>query len=298
MTVRSDADPRLGTASAGSGIIVDDRGLVLTNYHVIEAYEAISVVLVTGEVRPAQLIADDAPFQDLALLRIEPGGLRAATINPQAELRPGETVLSIAAGIIAEGNQVKRGIVSAVDIVIDRADVILEGMIQTDAAINTGDSGGALVNLDGEVVGLVTANLRVTPDGEVIEGVGFAHSMATIVPIIESVLSNGFSARPRYGIERVGEQHIPIDAVVSAALGLPVSRGALIVGVAIGSPAETGGVLPGDIILAVNGVEVGVVLPLANLLKTGADVQLTLLRDGTERTVTVLPAPLVQAAAP
>ncbi len=298
VTVASDADPRLGTTSVGSGIIVDDRGLVLTNYHVIQEFDSIAVVLETGEVRPAELIADDAPFQDVALLRIEPGGLRSARINDQTVLRQGDPVLSIAAGIISDTNQVKLGIISDTDLVIDRSDVILEGMIQTDASINTGDSGGALVNLDGEVVGLVTANLRITPDGEVIEGVGFAHGMSTITPIIESVLRNGLNTRPRYGIERIGEQHIPIDAAVASVLELPVERGALITGVAIGSPAEDGGVLPGDIVLEVNGVAVGEPLPLANLLKTGADVQLTLLRAGEQRIATVLPAPLIQATGP
>jgi S1-C subfamily serine protease len=291
--VGADGGNREGTTSVGSGVIVDDRGLVLTNYHVIEGYEAIAVVLETGEERPAVLVADDSPFQDVALLSIAPGGLRVATLGTSEDLRIGDTVLAVAAGLIANTNQVKRGIVSDLELTIDRADVILEDVIQTDAAVNIGDSGGALVNLDGEVVGIVTANLRVTGEGEVIDGIGLAHAIDPIAPIIESVLRTGINGRPRYGIERIGEQHIPIDPSISESLQLPVDRGALLTGVAIGSPADDAGLLPGDIVLAVDGVEVGD-RPLANLLKSGLDVELTLLRDGDLRTVRVLPAPLVQ----
>jgi S1-C subfamily serine protease len=291
--VGPDGGSREGTTSTGSGVIVDGRGLVLTNYHVIDGYEAITVVLETGEQRPAVLVADDSPFQDVALLSIEAGGLRAATLGSSEDLRIGDTVLAVAAGLVSNTNQVKRGIVSDLDLTIDRADVILEDIIQTDAAVNIGDSGGALVNLDGEVVGIVTANLRVTGEGEVIDGVGLAHAIEPIAPIIDSVLRTGFNGRPRYGIERIGQQHIPIDPSISESLELPVDRGALLTGVAIGSPADDAGLLPGDIILAVDGVEVGDV-PLSNLLKSGGDVELTLLRDGEQRTVRVLPAPQVQ----
>ena len=292
--VGPEGGSRAGTASVGSGVIVDDRGLVLTNFHVIEDYDAITVVLETGEERPAVLVADDAPFQDIALLSIPSGGLRAASLGSSEDLRLGETVLSISAGLIANTNQVKRGIVSDLDLTIDRPDVILEDMIQTDASVNVGDSGGALVNLQGEVVGLVTANLRTTGEGEIIEGVGFAHAMDSIHPIIDSVLRTGVNGRPRYGIERVGRQHIPIDPEISAALELPVERGALLTGVAIGSPADDAGLLPGDIVLAVNGLEVGDGQPLVNLLKSGVDVELTLLRDGEQRIARVLPAPEIQ----
>ena len=301
--IGEDGGERAGELAVGSGIVVDDRGLVLTNYHVIEDAESIAVELSTGEQRLATLVADDSPFQDVALLGIDPGGLRAARIGDVEALRIGDPVIAISAGVTtglvdSGSNQVKRGIISNTDISLDRGAVILERMLQTDAAVNIGDSGGALVNIDGEVVGLLTAVLRVTASGDIVDGVGFAHRVDTVMPVIASVQINGFSARPRYGIERVEDEHLPMSAELQELFDLPASTGALIIAVAEGSPAATAGVLAGDIVTAVNGVPVEPGTPLPNLLAAGGDVELTVIRDGVEERFIVQPGPLALTTQP
>jgi S1-C subfamily serine protease len=282
----------LDRQNLGSGIVIDDRGFVITNYHVVAGAEQIEVVLSTGEVRTAFLVADDSPFQDLAILQIQPGGLRAAPIGDASRLRLGDTVMAVTAGLVDFDLQVKRGVVSALGVDFPRPGFILEGMLQTDAAVNQGDSGGALINLDGEVVGLLTTVVRETPGGSSVDGVALAHSMETLMPVITAVLSTGTNPRARYGIERPDEQHLHITAALAAELELP-SRGALLIAVAPGSPAETAGLLAGDLIVAVNGVTISAELTLVTALKAAVVVELSVIRDGEERLIEVPPATLV-----
>src|SRR5690606_2065594 len=125
----------------------------------------LSVVLATGEERPAQLVSDDSPFADLAVLQIAPAGLRVASFGDSGVLRPGDTVIAVRGGAITPGNSVALGAVSGTGRVWARNNALLEDLVQTDAAINNGDSGGALVNLEGEVVGLLTTVVREGPGG-------------------------------------------------------------------------------------------------------------------------------------
>ncbi|MPZ98994.1 MAG: trypsin-like serine protease [Dehalococcoidia bacterium] len=278
----------------GSGVVVSDQGHVITNYHVVEGAEVVTVVLSTGEHRPARLVADDSPYHDMAVLRVDPRGLRAIEIGDSEALRLGDRVAAIAGGLVNFENQVKVGVVSATGIDFPRQGVVLRDMLQTDAAINHGDSGGALVNLQGELVGLITTVVRQTPAGETVEGVALVHSSNSLRPVVEAVLATGGNPRPRYGIERVGSQHLPVTPELATEQGLPVPAGALIIDVAEGSAAADAGVLPGDVVVGVNGISVDTDRPLVNLLEVasaGPSAELTIMRDREQLAITVTPFP-------
>jgi 2-alkenal reductase len=158
----------------GSGIVVDRRGYIVTNYHVVEEADELTVILTTGEELPARLVASDAR-QDLALLRVENGDMPAVRWGDSQRVRPGEWVVSIGSALGDFPNSVTVGVVSGVgrSLELDGA-VTIEGLIQTDAAINKGNSGGPLVNLQGEVIGINTFIIREGRPSGVAEGIGFA----------------------------------------------------------------------------------------------------------------------------
>ena len=299
VTIVADLPPTTGpggieaTTNLGSGVVVGASGIIVTNYHVIAGASAISVVLSSGERRPAALLADDSPFNDLAVLRAAGGGWRPAPMGDSDALQLGDPVVVISSGLVTYDNQVKTGVVSAVHLGFPRPGQILEEMIQTDASVNHGDSGGALLNLDGELVGLVTTVVRSTPTGQTVEGVALAHSTKTLRPVIEAVSATGVNPRPRLGIERLGTQHQPVDLAKPPA-GFRGSAGALITAVGQGSPALAAGIAPGDVVTAVNGQPVSEDAPFVNLLgpALGGDVRLTVVRAGRERQVVVTPRPI------
>jgi S1-C subfamily serine protease len=280
--------------NVGSGVVVSQEGHVLTNAHVVSGATAISVFLSTGEQRPARLVAADAPFTDLAMLSVDPQGLRQIAFGESEELRPGDMVIAIAGGggIFGRGNAVSTGVVSATNRVLPRSGVTFEDLIQTDAAVNSGDSGGALVNLDGEFVGLLTTVIRDAGSGVPVEGVAFAQSSDSLRPIVSDIVRTGTHPRPRIGIEFPDVQHVEVTPELAAERGLPVAAGALVTAPAPGSPAAEAGVLPGDIVVGVNGAQVTLQQPMVNLLKLlprGARVDLLLLRNGQELPVSMVP---------
>ena len=165
----------------GSGIVVDRRGYILTNYHVVEPLSPsgaeageLTVILTTGEALPASLVASDEG-QDLALLRVENGDMPVANWGDSGGVRPGEWVVAIGSALGDFPNSVTVGVVSGVDRALELDDDwIIEGLIQTDAAINKGNSGGPLVNLHGEIIGINTFIIREGRRSGVAEGIGFA----------------------------------------------------------------------------------------------------------------------------
>lgn len=279
------------STNVGSGIVISDRGHVLTNFHVVEGAATLSVVLATGEERPAQFVSDDSPFTDMAVLQVAPAGLRVASFGSSDALRAGDTVLAVRGGAITPGNSVAIGVVSGTGRVWARNNALLEDLVQTDAAINSGDSGGALVNLDGEVVGLLTTVVREGPGGVQIHGVTFAQSSDSLRSGVEDIVARGFHPRARLGIERVS-QHAEITPEVARAQGFPVPAGAFVRSVASGSPAAQVGIEPGDIVVGVNGVAVDLENPLVNLLKrldAGASAELAVIRGNEQLTFDLAP---------
>ena len=286
-----ESGARIESTNVGSGIVISEQGHVLTNFHVVDGAATLSVVLATGEERPAQLVSDDSPFADLAVLRIAPAGLRVASLGDSGALRPGDTVVAVRGGAITPGNSIALGVVSGTGRVWARNNALLEDLVQTDAAINNGDSGGALVNLDGEVIGLLTTVVREGPGGVQIEGVTFAQSSNSLRPAIDDIVARGFHPRARLGIERVS-QHAEITPEVAEAQGFSVPVGAFVRAVAPGSPAADAGIQPGDIVVGLNGVAVDLENPLVNLLKrleTGAPAELAVLRGNEQLVFDIAP---------
>ena len=278
----------------GTGIVVSQSGHILTAAHVIRGASHVTVYLPSGEERPARLIADDSPFTDAAVIQVAPQGVRAAVFGASEALRAGDLVLALAGGTgqFGRGSTTALGVVSATGRTLPRSGVTFEDLIQTDATINSGDSGGALVNLHGEVVGLLTTVIRSGLGGDEVRDVGFAQSIDSLKPVVAAMVAGGRFPRARIGIERPEEQHLEIDPDVAAQRKLPVQQGALVTTPAPGSPAARAGITAGDIVVGVNGQPVTYEVPMVNLLKhlpRGARVDLAVLRAGRTMTVPLTP---------
>src|SRR5690606_13389579 len=267
--------------SAGSGVIVDaQNGYVLTNHHVIRDGKEIIVTLKDGRKLDAELVGSDAAT-DIALLRIKADSLTAMPLGDSDQLKVGDFVVAVGI-LVGLGQTVTSGIISA----LGRGGINVEGyedFIQTDAPINPGNSGGALLTLDGKLIGINTAIL--TPVGGNI-GIGFAVPINMARAVMEQLIEHGEVRRGRLGIMI---QDLTPD--LAQALGLSRSAGALVARVDEGSPAERAGIRSGDVVIAVNGRPVSSSRDLRNaigLMRTGTKVELTILRDGKEETVTAV----------
>lgn len=237
------------TAGAGSGWIISEDGIIVTNYHVIEGAQTITVTLDDGRTFSVDLdkVATD-PLTDLAVLKIDADNLPTVAIGDSDELRIGDWVVPIG-NSLGEGIRATQGIVSRKDISIQIEGSTLTGIIETDAAINPGNSGGPLVNTAGEVVGITNAKAWDADLG--IEGVGYAISTRTAMPVIQSLITQGYVIRPWLGIDTV---------TVTPALAywnrLSRDSGVVISYVYPGSPADEAGLEARDIIVRFDGVDV------------------------------------------
>lgn len=271
--------------SLGSGVILDSAGHIATNHHVIKDAQEIEVQLADGRVAPAKLVGSD-PDTDLALLKVELPNLPAMTLGHSDQLRVGDVVLAIG-NSLGFGQTVTQGIVSATG----RSALGLatfENFIQTDAAINQGNSGGALVTANGELIGINTAVLR----GQVgIEGVGFAIPVNLVRGVTAEIERRGRVVRGWTGI---GVASLPPDLVDNS--GKPV-HGVQVRGFYQGSPAPGAGLRPGDIITKLDGTAIADTQAfLANLArrKPGSTVKVEALRPGAgavEATVAIVERP-------
>ncbi len=231
----------------GSGVIVSDRGYILTNFHVVDGADQIEIALNDGRSLKARLVGDD-PETDLAVLQIDAGKadeikLPAITLGQMESVGVGDVVLAIG-NPFGVGQTVTMGIVSA----LGRSHLginTFENFIQTDAAINPGNSGGGLIDSHGNLVGINTA-IYSRSGGSL--GIGFAIPISTAKNVMEEIIRTGTVTRGWIGVEA---QEITADLAES--FGLPEASGALIAGVQRGSPADAGGIRPGDILLEVGG---------------------------------------------
>lgn len=273
------------SVDVGTGVIVDARGFVVTNEHVVHGAGQLSVVFQGGEERPAQLVSHDAPFNDLAVLRIAGGNLKALPFGDSTRLKIGQTVIAIGSALFEYRNSVTVGVVSGLGRRYLREQVFMEDLIQTDAAINSGNSGGPLLTTKGEVVGLTTNVVRRIGTTENVYGIAFAISSRTMEPIVKSIIDRGKFPRPYLGID-----HLELDDEVAAARNLRINRGALVQRVVDGSPAQAAGIRAGDVILRLGRLDLGEDMPFINALARLSPrerVPVQLLRDGRALEVTV-----------
>jgi serine protease Do len=267
---------------AGTGVVLSEDGLVLTNAHVVEDSAGISVRLFDGSEHQASLVGS-ARDSDLAVIQVEGAEpLHAATLGSSGDLEVGEPVIAIGNALNLGGQpSVTTGIVSAVDRTITSPQGSLSGLIQTDAAINVGNSGGPLVDANGEVVGINTAILQDT------ENLGFAIDVDSARPVIEDLKQGGGDAeRPLLGVST--RDLAGIDDATLAQLGIEADEGAFVVQVTPGTGAEDAGIEPGDVITAIDGEPVGSSADVGEVVsghEVGDEVEVTLERNGQEESV-------------
>lgn len=260
----------------GSGVIVSNEGYILTNHHVIDGAEEITVELTDHRTYNARLIGSDPP-SDLAVLKIDENNLPVLTMGNSDQARVGDMVLAIGNPLGLE-QTVTAGIISAKGRSTGLSDGSFEDFLQTDAPINQGNSGGALVSATGELIGINSQIL--SPTGGNI-GIGFA------IPV--NMARNVMDQLIRGGSVRRGSLGVTIQALTPQAvtrLGLQSARGALVASVVSGGPAERAGVRPGDVITAFNGNPVVDPNALRNAVAgtaPGSQVELTVWRDGREQ---------------
>ncbi|HZT61093.1 MAG TPA: DegQ family serine endoprotease [Pyrinomonadaceae bacterium] len=259
----------------GSGVIVSPDGYILTNHHVIEGAQQITVELTDNRVFNAKLVGSDQP-SDLAVLKIDATNLPVLSLGDSDRAQVGDVVLAVG-NPLGIGQTVTSGIISAKGRTTGLGDGGFEDFIQTDAAINRGNSGGALVNTNGELVGINSQIL--SPSGGSI-GIGFAIPANMARDVMTQLIHTG---KVRRGMMGVGIQ--PVTADIAQSLGLRDVRGALVNEVRPDSPAAGAGVERGDVIVAFNGTPVRDSNSFRNLVagtQPGTPVSFTVLRDGRE----------------
>jgi serine protease DegQ len=271
--------PQEQMASLGSGVIVSPDGYILTNFHVVEGADEIEVGLADGRKARASVVGTD-PETDLAVIRIKEKNLPVIVLGEPDQARVGDVVLAIG-NPFGVGQTVTLGIISA----LGRNNLHInhfENFIQTDAAINFGNSGGALVDTRGNLLGINSAIYSQT-GGSV--GIGFAIPVSTARTVLDSIVKHGQVVRGWIGIESQD-----ITPELADSFGLGRDRGAIIAGVVRGGPADRAGMRPGDILLSVQGKKVGNTNDMMNLiadLPPGEKAQMTVMRKSRETTFDV-----------
>jgi 2-alkenal reductase len=252
-----------GGQSTGSGFILTSDGYIITNNHVVDGAEKISVIFQNGEESEVQLIGTDQ-YSDIAVLKASGEMPATATLGDSDLLRPGESVIAIGSPLGDFKNTVTTGVISATGRSIDTGNgYSMEGLLQTDAAINNGNSGGPLVNLAGEVVGVNTLIVRNSSSGTTVEGLGFAIPSSSFKAIAEQLIKTGYVSRPYVGISWQ-----TVTPTLAQRYRLGAQWGVYISAIQAGSPASDAGLQRGDIITSIGGVAIDESHPYLNILFT------------------------------
>jgi len=279
-----------GGSGIGSGVIVDRRGYIVTNNHVVSNAQSIQVVLYNGTKLQAQLVGTD-PADDLAVLKITPpsSGLTVATLGDSSKLQVGQDVMAIG-NPLGITQTVTRGIVSALGRSVSEGQggATIPNAIQTDAPINPGNSGGALVDLQGNLVGIPTLTAIDPEFNTPANGVGFAIPSNRVAFIVPQIIANGSVTHT--GRAYLGVNLTSVDATLAAQDRLAVNHGALIVNLVSGSPAASAGLQSGDVIVQIGNSQVNDVQSLSDILvnsSPGQRVALKVYRGSQQLTINV-----------
>jgi serine protease Do len=261
----------------GSGIIISKEGHILTNHHVIDGAKELFVILSDGKTVEAELVGSD-PQSDIAVLKIEHDDLTVAKIGDSDKVRKGDFVIAIGNPLGHElAGTISFGVVSAASRELQLNDGRTMELIQTDAAINQGNSGGALVNMNGEVIGMNTIKFG----GELVEGLGFAIPSNIFKPIAEEIIKTGKVTYPQK--PWLGVYILDVTEAISREYGYPV--GVLITDIEKDSPAAEAGLKPGDVIIGYNDQKVETSQQLKAFIeksKVGEVVDIKLWRNENE----------------
>ena len=271
------------TAASGTGFIISPDGYILSNYHVVEGANKLTVITYMGDEYEAKLIGFDK-MNDVSILKVEAQGLDPVTIGSSDDLIVGDQVVAIGNPLGELTSSLTVGYISAKDRTIN-TDGSLINMMQTDAAINPGNSGGPLFNMKGEVIGITTAKYSgSTGSGASIEGIGFAIPIADVMAMTEDLISHGYLTNQAY----LGVSVMDLDASTADMYSLPM--GSYVQSVTAGSCAEKAGIQPKDIIIAVGDYPVEGNSTLQSALrkfKAGDTTTVTVYRAGAKLPLTI-----------
>lgn len=270
------------SAASGSGFIYSADGYIITNYHVIESASSIKVTLYDGKSYDAQLVGYDES-NDVAVLKIDAKDLTPVTIGDSDNLNVGDSVIAIGNPLGELTFSLTSGAVSALDREVTMSNNVTMELIQTDCAINSGNSGGALFNLYGEVIGITNAKYSGSSgSGASIDNIGFAIPINSVRSIVDSIIEKGYVAKPYIGVM--------VSDVSDEAISYGTPAGAAVVSVTEGGPAEKAGLQANDIITAADGKEISGKSGLSSIIAdcaAGDKLTLSVYRQGQTLTVTV-----------
>jgi 2-alkenal reductase len=279
----SQFGPSGAQSVSGSGVIISDKGYILTNNHVIDGVSGITITLADGSTEPATLVGADL-YSDIAVLKITGKIPAVASLGNSDVLTPGDTAIAIGSPLGDFKNTVTVGVISATGRSIDTGNgYSIDGLIQTDAAINQGNSGGPLVNLAGQVIGINSMIVRNSGSGTVAEGLGFSIPINTAATVADQIIQTGSITRAYMGVNIQ-----PITPDIASAYNLPVQYGAYVTSIASSSPASKAGMQNGDIITSVGGIAIDGSHSFINVLfsfKPGEQVIVVFNRNGSSQQV-------------
>ncbi len=265
---------------SGTGFFITNQGYILTNNHVVEGTQQVNIVLSDGTQQSATIVGTDQ-YSDIAVLKTDGKVPAVVSLGNSDQLDPGKSVIAIGSPLGDFKNTVTVGVVSATGRSIDSGKgYSIDNLIQTDAAINHGNSGGPLVDLAGEVIGINTLIVRDTGSGDVAEGLGFAIPVNTAQAVAQQIIQQGYFARPYMGIS-----FQPINPDIADRYNLPARWGAYITQVESGSPAAQAGLQENDIITRVGDITLDDTHSYINALfsyKPGDTIPIVVMRNGQE----------------
>lgn len=274
---------KVQSASSGSGFVITQDGYIVTNQHVVSGASSVNVTLYNGDTYPATVVGGDRDY-DVAVLKIEATGLQAVTLGKSADVNVGDTVMAIGNPLGELTFSMSQGIVSCCDRAIN-VDGTPFNMIQVDASINPGNSGGPLMNLYGEVVGIVSAKYSSYSDTTV-EGIGFAIPISDVQTIITDIMDNGQVTDKAYMAIKAGS----MTEQMAAQYNINVTQGVFVYAVEKGGAGEKAGLQLGDVITKLNDTEITSMSDLSMAkkgFKAGDTVTLTVWRGGQEITLSL-----------
>lgn len=269
-------------AASGSGFIITEDGYIVTNYHVIDGANSVKVTTYDNTSYDAEIVGSDES-NDIAVLKIEATGLEAVTLGDSEALSVGDDVVAIGNPLGELTFTLTSGVVSAMDRQITTSNSVMMNLIQTDCAINSGNSGGALFNMYGEVVGVTNAKYSNNSSSEAsIDNIGFAIPINSVKDIVTSIIENGYFAKPYIG---VGVETVSEDM---KSYGIPA--GAVVKTITEDGPADKAGLQENDIITAINDEEISSSSDMVAIVRKsakGEELKLSVYRQGKTTNVTV-----------
>ena len=278
ITIQTDRESlffgRTVGTSNGSGAIIHSDGYVITSYHVISDASRIQITTDDGRVFKATIEGSD-PVTDLAVLRIDGAGpFLALPFAAPNTLRVGDWAIAIGNALgLPGGPSVTLGVVGALDRTLTTKELTLTDLIQTDAAINEGNSGGPLVDLNGEIIGINTAVVRGA------QGIGFSVGSFTVIPVVQSILKHGRVMWPWLGAD-----FQDVSASLAMELGMKERQGVLMQRIWPDTPAETAGILEGDVLVRIDGIDIPSLRALQRIMRerlaVGQEIQAEFIRSG------------------